>query len=267
MEDTQVTEASEQVEQSQESTTLSFGQDANSDNDTHADSTGQVENNISSWEEDKRFKEHWGEDPNKMYESLKYHEKRQGDYDKQVADYKSQVEDLGRYRDDYNALEQLFEHPELGKKLINVINEHKNPTQNVQGQHQPSQIDDLRSQVEQLSQFKNDLDQRAMKQYKEQQEQQQFEQIDDFAKKYNISYDKQDFLKAMEGQNADPSSWIHYFKSQASDIAMKNAANRAAESALNNKKLAPSFSSSEQKLSSGRNGQNVDQLLDEIFKK
>ena len=77
-EDIQEQDAPEQVEQ--EKTTLTFGQGQEADTQ-EASTDGQVDTVVTNWNEDKRFKEHWGEDPNKMYESLRFHEKRQGDYD------------------------------------------------------------------------------------------------------------------------------------------------------------------------------------------
>ena len=74
MDDIQNTDVDEQV--AEQSTTLNFGQGSEQDTQESA-SEGQVNQDISNWNDDKRFKEHWGEDPNKMYETLRYHEKRQ----------------------------------------------------------------------------------------------------------------------------------------------------------------------------------------------
>ena len=128
-EDIQEEVTEEQVEQ--EATQISFGQ---GNEDTSNDDAGQVESSNNSWEGDKRYEEHWAKDPNKMYESLRYHEKRQGDFDKQINDYKKQVEELSRYRDDYNAVEELFNHEQLGNELLGVINKYNNvePEQAVQ---------------------------------------------------------------------------------------------------------------------------------------
>lgn len=70
-EDIQEEVTEEQVEQ--EATQISFGQ--GNDVDTSSDDAGQVESSTNSWEGDKRYEEHWAKDPNKMYESLRYHEK------------------------------------------------------------------------------------------------------------------------------------------------------------------------------------------------
>ena len=116
--DTQNDVATEQVQP--EATQVTFGQGNNTD--TPSDVNGQVESESisNSWEGDKRFESHWGKDPNKMYESLRYHEKRQGEFDKQINDYKSQVEELQKYKDDYTAMEELFNNEQVGNELLGV---------------------------------------------------------------------------------------------------------------------------------------------------
>lgn len=125
-EDIQAYVATEQVQP--EATQVTFGQGDSVD--TSSNDNGQVEiESINSWEGDKRFESHWGKDPNKMYESLRYHEKRQGEFDKQINDYKSQVEELQRYKDDYSQIEELFNHEQIGSELLGVINKYSNGEQ------------------------------------------------------------------------------------------------------------------------------------------
>ena len=263
-EDIQATDAPEQVEQ--EKTTLTFGQGQEAD--TQESSTdGQVDTVVSNWNEDKRFKEHWGEDPNKMYESLRFHEKRQGDYD----NLKGEVESLGKFREDYNSLEKLFEHPQIGTELLEVINKHQNPQQYQQNQQTAAQGQDqaqpnpYEGQMNEMLEWKKGIEQQALNQYQTQQQETQFKQIDEFAKQYNVQYDKNDFLKAMTEGNVDPQNWVHYFKSQATDVAMKNSANKAAENALRNKSAIPSSVGGQGKLTGKFSGMNVDQALDAIL--
>lgn len=258
MEDIQEQPATEQVEP--EATTLTFGQGNEQDTQEVVDN-GQVEQEIANWNDDKRFKDHWAEDPNKMYETLRYHEKRQGDYD----NLKSEVESLGKYREDYNALEKLFEHPELGNQLLGVINKHQNPQavqqQNVEDNPYQAELQKLND----MWAWKEKIDQQATQHLQVQQQKEQFEKIDNFAKQYNIQYDKDDFLSAMQQQNIDPNNWVHFFKSQASDVALKNAQNRAAETALKNRSAIPSSVSGSGKLGSPYSGMNVDDALAAIL--
>ena len=264
MEDTQVAEAPEQVEEQQEKTTLEFGQVQDAELDTQADSTGHVENSNLNWEEDKRFKDHWSEDPNKMYESLKYHEKKQGEFDSQINEYKTQVGELEKYKNDYEQLEKLFDHPELGQELLDTINKYKAP----QNQEQPQAQDSnpYASQIHDLMQWKGQIEEQALGQYKEQQKAEQFNQIDAFAKQYNIDYNKDDFVNAMTTGNVDPASWSHYFKSQAAEVALKNTANRAAENALKKKSVTSSFPSADSKQSTApANYHRYGEVLDKVL--
>jgi len=260
MEDIQETAAPEQVEQQE--TTLTFGQGQIANTQEGVDN-GQVEQEIANWNEDKRFKDHWGEDPNKMYETLRYHEKRQGDYD----NLKNEVESLVKYRDDYNALEKLFDHPELGNQLIDVINKYQNPqkSQPMQETVQDNPYQAELAKLNEITQWKEKIENQAYEQAMQQQQQEQFNKIDDFAKQYNIKYDKDEFLSAMQANNIEPNNWVHYFKSQASDVALKNAQNRAAESALKNRSSIPSSVSGNGKSVSGYAGMNVDQALEAIL--
>ncbi len=262
MEDIQNEDAVEQVE---EKTTLTFGQ---GEQDTQsASEDGQVEQSVSNWNEDKRYKEHWGEDPNKMYESLRFHEKKQGDYDKQINEYKEQVEGLNKYKDDYNALEKLFDHPEIGNELLGVINKYQQPqqTQQVQPQQQDQLYAQLQNQVNDFSKWKEQLTQQAVAQHVQQQEQQQLTQIDEFAKQYRINYDRDDFLKAAKAKNLEPQNWGDYFKAQAVDVAMKSAANRAAESALTNKSSIPGTLPNTTKSLGADSGLSLRQQLESVL--
>ena len=262
MEDIQNTDVDEQVEE--QSTTLNFGQGSEQDTQESA-SEGQVNQELSNWNEDKRFKEHWGEDPNKMYETLRYHEKRQGEFDSQINDYKTQIEDLGKFKKDYESLEQLIEHPVLGDKLLRVIEEHQNNGQQVQDQQQVPQQQQHSPEMAEMLEWKRNLEQQALSNYQQQQRDAQIGQIDEFAKQYNLNYDKKDFVGAMEKAKVDPQNWVHYFKSHATDIAMRNAKNQAAEQALSNKNKAISSSANPGKGLPSLDGLSIDQALDRIL--
>tara|TARA_R110000751_G_scaffold2435_3_gene12747 strand:+ start:6823 stop:7626 length:804 start_codon:yes stop_codon:yes gene_type:complete len=261
MGDIQETDVEEQVEE----TTLNFGQ---GEQDTQDTSEGQVEQAV--WNEDKRYKDHWGEDPNKMYETLRYQEKRQGDYDTKIKDFTGQVEELNHYKNDYETLEKLMEHPVLGEKLLSVIQEHQQGNQQQGNQQQENQGTTEgqgqqvphSNEVNELMDWKNNLEKQAEDQYYSNQKDEQLSQIANYAKEFNIKYDKDDFLNAMKGSNVSPESWVHYFKSHVSDIALKNAKNKAAEQALSTRNQMYSSSSSSDKGLSSLNGLTVDQALD-----
>jgi hypothetical protein len=239
-EDIQEEVIEEQVEQ--EATQISFGQ---GNEDTLNDNAGQVESEaINSWEQDKRFKSHWSEDPNKMYESLRYHEKRQGEFDKQINDYKKQVEELSRYRDDYNAVEELFNNEQIGNELLGVINKYNS----VESEQPVEATNPHAQQLNELLDWKSNIEQKALENYYSEQEQQQFKEIDSLAKQYNLNYDKDQFIKHMNDGQIPREYWSRYFKSEALPTILNANSAISAEAAL--KKQA-----STQSLALGQNKQ------------
>ena len=224
-EDIQADVATEQVQP--EATQVTFGQGDSVD--TSSNDNGQVESeSINSWEGDKRFESHWGKDPNKMYESLRYHEKRQGDFDKQINDYKSQVEELQRYKTDYQQIEDLFNHEQMGNELLNVINKYSNDNQE-QAQPEANVQDD---KLNDLLAWRQSIEQQAMSHYETQQQNKAFDSINEYAKSQNIQWDKDEFVNYMQANNFPVETWPIAFKGVASEQIMANQRSKAAEQAL-----------------------------------
>ena len=123
-------------------------------------------------------------------------------------------------------------------------------------------VADAQNQVNDFGKWKEQLTQQALQQYNQQQEQQQLNDIDQFAQQYGINYDREDFLKAAKAKNLEPQNWGDYFKAQAVDVAMKSAANRAAESALTNKSSIPGTLPNSSKSSGSDSGLSTRQLLE-----
>lgn len=232
------------TEQVENTTQISFGQ--GNDVDTLNDDAGQVESSNNSWEGDKRYEEHWSKDPNKMYESLRYHEKKQGDYDKQLNEYKKQVRELQKYREDYNAVEELFNHEQIGGELLQVINKYSDSEPEQQAD---VNVNDLqKNQFDELISWKNNIEQTALNNYYKQQEQEQFNEIDNLSKKYNLSYDKEQFIQHMNSGQIPREYWSRYFKSEALPTILNANSAISAENAL--KKQA-----STQSIATGQNKQ------------
>ena len=225
-EDIQADVAEEQVQP--EATQVTFGQGDSVD--TPSDNQGQVESESNnSWEGDKRFESHWAKDPNKMYESLRYHEKRQGDFDKQISDYKTQIEELERYKNDYNAVEELFNNEQIGNELLAVINKYNNGTGNIEQQAQPQQTS---PEIAQLMEWKANIEQQALSHYQTNQEQAQIKAIDELASKYNVTYDKDNFINYMKESNVPQEYWADKFTAQALSKIMQNHGTKTAQDAL-----------------------------------
>jgi len=250
--------ATEQVQP--EATQVTFGQGDNVD--TSSNDNGQVESeSINSWEGDKRFESHWAKDPNKMYESLRYHEKRQGDFDKQINDYKSQVEELQRYKDDYTELENLFNHPQIGPDIENVLNKYSNGEQQ-QVQPQANVQDDRLNEI--LS-WKESIEKEALSHYETQQQNEAFNRIDKLAEKYVINYDKEQFANYMNEAQIPKDLWFDAFKSQAFDQVMAKHGTQAAEQALSKAQATPSVVTGSNKVSVGATPpKNIDEFRAEL---
>jgi hypothetical protein len=224
-EDIQADVATEQVQP--EATQVTFGQGDSVD--TSSNENGQVKSeSINSWEGDKRYESHWGKDPNKMYDSLRYHEKRQGDFDKQINDYKSQVEELQRYKTDYQQIEDLFNHEQMGNELLNVINKYSNGNQE-QAQPEANVQDD---RLNDLLAWRQSIEQQAMSHYETQQQNKAFDSINEYAKSQNIQWDKDEFVNYMQANNFPVETWPIAFKGVASEQIMANQRSKAAEQAL-----------------------------------
>lgn len=246
VENIQADVATEQVQP--ETTQVTFGQGDNVD--TSSNENGQVESeSINSWEGDKRFDSHWAKDPNKMYESLRYHEKRQGEYDKQINDYKSEVEELQKYKDDYSQIEQLFNHEQIGNELLGVINKYSNgEEEQVQPQNniQDDRINDLLS-------WKENIEKQALSHYGTQQENEAFSKIDNLSNQYGINYDKEQFSNFMNEAQIPKHLWFDAFKSQAFEQVMAKQGTQAAEQALSKAQSTPSIVTGSNKVPVGAN--------------
>jgi len=229
-EDTQNVVEQEQVEQN-EATQISFGQSEN--NDTQIDTDGQVdEPNTNTWTDDKRYGSHWGEDPNKMYESLRYHEKRQGEFDTQINDYKTQVSDLSQYKENYTNLENLFNHEQLGPQLMNVIESWQNNGNATAEPQQQQQQPTHDPRFDDIMNWKQDIEKRSQEIYLENLEKEQMGEVNKMAKEYNINFDEKEFKSYMKAENIPQEYWPRFFKSEALPHIVKNTANKAGESAL-----------------------------------
>jgi vacuolar-type H+-ATPase subunit I/STV1 len=252
-EDIQADVAPEQVQP--EVTHVTFGQGENTD--TLGNNNGQVESeSINSWEGDKRFESHWAKDPNKMYESLRYHEKRQGDFDKQINDYKSQVEELQKYKSDYNDMEQLFNHPQLGSELIDVIEKYNKGNQE-QVSPQTSIQDD---RLNDLLSWKDSIEKQALSHYETQQQNEAFSKIDKLNDQYAIAYDKNQFIAEMNKAQIPKHLWFNEYKANVFDQVIAKHGTKVAEQASEKKQSAQSVPIGTSKI--GNNVSNNDWVQD-----
>tara|TARA_R110000751_G_scaffold303760_1_gene418686 strand:- start:1610 stop:2404 length:795 start_codon:yes stop_codon:yes gene_type:complete len=259
----------EQTEEQAEPTTLQFGQ--GQEEGTLSNEQGQVEE-VSGWESDKRFSSHWNESPDKMYETLKYNEKRHGEYDKQVKELNTNLESYKQKASDFDTLNTFLEqNGEVQNTILNALEQSKNGTARQQqvGQNQlPNEYAEMLEEVNSLKGWKSSVEDIAEKQYMDSQQKETFQTIDDFAGKFNIQYDKSNFMEAMDKNSVPVEHWLHFFKSQASDVALKNAQNSAAEKAYHNKSITGSMPQGKTMTgSTGSTGMTLRQKLESVLNK
>lgn len=259
--DTQNDVATEQVQP--EATQVTFGQGNNAD--TPSDVNGQVESESisNSWEGDKRFESHWSKDPNKMYESLRYEEKRRDEFNNQINDYKRQVEELQRYKNDYSQIEELFNHEQIGNELIGVINKYST------GEQEQPQTNIQDDRLNDLLSWKESIEKEAMSHYETQQQNEAFDKIDKLAEQYVINYDKEQFTNYMNKSQIPKNLWFDAFKAQAFEQVMAKHGTQAAEQALSKAQASPSVVTGRNKVAVAENApKNIDDFraqLDSIL--
>jgi hypothetical protein len=161
---------------------------------------GQVDQVIDQegWQTDKRFKEHWGEDPNKMYDTLRHLEKRQSEFDTA----QSQVKELQEYQ---NTVKGLLDHPELGPALTQVIEDFENNQLKAKyGEMSPEQLEMVKAQDQRLSELEEKYQSHEQEQkfnaIKEEAET-QLSNVNALAKEYGIELDEGQFLTYCQENN------------------------------------------------------------------
>lgn len=253
-------------------TQLTFGQDEG----TQDQEVGQVEGtDYGTWDSDKRYDTHWGEDPNKMYHSLRYHEKKQGDFDNQIKDYKGQVESLKEYQDNWEALQSLASHPTVGPKFSQLINEYQGIPNETQTQNQvvnngaydPNQqfnqhLQPIQQKLQDIESWKNDL-MNQVNQYNTQEAQdQQFQAIDQMASENGFTYNKNDFMQSMQAKGIPVEHWVAQFTYEAWPQIKSNVTAQSSESALRNANATQSMAGAGDKASQSGEGLSFrDQLM------
>lgn len=253
-------------------TQLQFGQDEG----TQDQEVGQVEGtDYGTWDSDKRYNTHWGEDPNKMYHSLRYHEKKQGDYQNQINDYKSQNESLKEYEQNWKAIQEMANDPTIGPKFSQIINEYQgipneSQTQNQvvnNGVYNPNQqfnqyLQPIQQKLHDIELWKNDLMNHVNQQNAQQVKDQQFQAIDQVASQYGLQYDKNSFVNEMQAKGIPVEHWSAHFNSVAMPQVLANVSAQASESALNNANATQSMAGAGDKVAPSGEGMS---LYDEIL--
>lgn len=172
------------------------------------------------WQEDKRYEKFWQKDPNKLYDSYKTLEQKLEDNGLKIRDYEENIDNLKKTSSENESvikyLESMNSHPEFSKKLGELLNDYtKTSRREAYGADLPDHIVDKLQQIDELKESieKQKEEQEVEKHKKVIEEQQQI--IGDLAKKYNIDYDKHEFLEWCLQNKVNPSSMKAHFLEHA----------------------------------------------------
>ena len=273
-----VEENTQQVEEPKSTVTeIKFGDEGNGNQQAEQvnDTSNQEFDNTeySSWDADKRYKDYWKEDPNNLYQTLRQEEKAKKNYQNQINDYQTQIESLKEYETNYKAVEDLFNDPNIGPKLSQVINEYQAGNQQAQsynpnGVTDPNQqafyqqLQPIQQQLQALSDWKNDLMNTVNQHNAQQVQDQQFEAIDQIASQHGLSYDKNSFIQEMNARNIPVEYWSAHFNSVAMPQVLANATAQASTSALKNANETHSIAGQADKTAPSGEGQSFyDKLM------
>jgi len=198
---------------------------------------GQVENlepgqEVSGWEADKRFKEHWSEDPNKMYDSLKHLEKRQ-------SEFQDQSENFTKLQDYQKNVQDILNHNVLGPQINKVIQDFENQQLKTQyGENlSEDQLDHIRQQSQRLEELESKVnsqeEQKNIDAFKAQAET-SLTEIDALAKKNGIEYKREEFLNYCTQNEVPVALMKAVFLEHANEKMLERAMNNGEQNAFNN---------------------------------
>lgn len=103
-----------------------------------------ISENISSWEQDKRYSTDWKQDPNALYKSYRNMEKMYSPLHSKVQEYEKSFPELQKFKDENGQIVEyinyLSAHPELSKKLESFVNDINSFVQDSSRQESNGQI-------------------------------------------------------------------------------------------------------------------------------
>lgn len=202
-----------------------------------------TEQEIQSWDKDKRFNEMWKGDPNNLYKSYKNIEKSYGAVTKERDTYKQQftthdqrVKELeGRVKeaDEIRKVIDFFDsNPVYQKELLGVLEKLTNEQKRMKyGDLPPEAISKL-EKAEQIERRFQEMEQEQQVQQIHGVIDQQLKEIDQIAKENGISYDQSDLLAFARKNGYSPERLSEVFSKKVLSIVKQNAAREASVKTL-----------------------------------
>lgn len=245
MEENNIQEQEQEQAEAQENVTLNFGQDNSASTPDNAEPEQVTLEDGLDYTQDKRWKDHWGEDVNKIYASNQYYQKQAGQYQNQYSEAQKDMENLKGQNEDAQVIYDYINSPE-GSEVLKLLqhqaNQNLNTNQNQQQQVQNDPNDPNSALINRLATLENDMgqwNQQATAYHQQVEQEKALKPIDDFATQNNIQWDKQQFQNYMAERNIAPEHWGVFFRDQASPHLLKRAQNSAAQSAVQRNNAVP----------------------------
>jgi hypothetical protein len=215
---------------------------------TNENTTGNISNDsptaeqTRNWQDDKRYKEMWKQDPNNFYKSYKDLEKTLNEKGIKISEYQKKLDELNSKKTQYEQLtsyiESIEKHPEYSARFSTLIDEYNKEQKRKQyGYDLPETVIEKLDRVTQLEQYVQKQEEAKAIEAQGQIIDQQLNEIDSIAKKYGIDYERNDFINWCLDNQVLPKDMKAYFMTQALDKIEQRIAGKTQESVLKNYKI------------------------------
>ncbi len=183
---------------------------------------GSEQPKVTGWESDKRYETMWGKDPNKAYESYKNMETQMEKISRLNKEYESRVREreaeIEKYKPGKQVLDFFESNPKYQELVVNALKEAKKQEQE-QKYGAP-----LNPQIYGALEKSERVERELMKMKEERQVQEissridsSLNEIDSIAKKYELEWDRRDFLTYCNKNNVPPEYMVDKFTRLAHD--------------------------------------------------
>lgn len=195
---------------------------------------------LGQWEQDGRYESMWNKSPENLYKSYKDLEKKLNDNGNTIrSEYdgkmKDMTEKLGRHEQLENYLSTIEAHPELSKRFTGMIEDfNKQLNREKYGSDLPQEAIDKFQELDSLKEHIQNGENEKLVNENLKVIDQQFDEMNEIAKKYNFTYDEQEFLAYAKENDVKPSMMKAVFLNQVLPQIENSIVTRTQEATLKN---------------------------------
>jgi len=211
-----------------------------------------VENSVSPeqslWEQDKRFETMWDKNPDNLYKSYKALETKLNDNGASIrSEYDEKIKGMQGDLDQYGSLKQYLttieNHPELSGKFREMIEGfNKQLNREKYGADLPEEVMSRLDEFDSLKEHIQKGEQEKLVQQNLDVINKQFDEINEFADRHNLSYDEQEFLAYAKENNISPEFMKAAFVNQVLPQVEESIRSKTQQSVLKNREKGRSAS-------------------------